>query len=111
MPRTIPNHIRAHRKRWRLSQRELATLIGLKCKDPVSGVERFVSKPSLHFALACSVLFMTPVAKLFPGLFAELTEDVLNECEILHDRISNQNGSDAREKRKLLNKLLGRSES
>jgi transcriptional regulator with XRE-family HTH domain len=106
MPRSIPNHIRSHRKRWRLSQRELAQLVGLKSREPVSRVERFLGKPSLKFALACEVLFDVSARKLFPGLFDDLTEDVLNECEILHDHISSKTGSDANEKRKLLNKLL-----
>jgi hypothetical protein len=85
-------------------------LLGFRSREPISRTERFLSKPNLHFALACEVVFDTPVRKLFPGLFAELSEDVLNECEILLDRISSKNGSDVREKRKLLKKLLNRSD-
>jgi transcriptional regulator with XRE-family HTH domain len=106
MPRSIPNHIRSHRKRWRLSQRELALLVGFKSREPISKAERFLGKPSLQFALACEIIFDVPVRKLFPGRFAELEEDVLNRCEVLHDAISSKTGSDAIEKRKLMNKLL-----
>ena len=110
MPRSIPNHIRSHRKRWRLSQKELATLAGFKSRDFISQIERFRVLPSLKFMLVCEIVFDTPVRKLFPGLFDDLAEDVLNACEILLDRIKSDNGSDATEKRKLLQKLLKRTE-
>ncbi len=60
--------------------------------------------------IVCEVIFDIPVKKLFPGLFDDLAEDVLNECEILLDRIKSDNGSDATEKRKLMLKLLQRAE-
>lgn len=81
-------------------------LVGLKSREPVSRAERFLGKPSLQFALACEVIFSMPVCKLFPGVVDDLTEDVMNECEILHDAISSKTGSDANEKRKLLKALL-----
>lgn len=84
-------------------------LVGLKSREPISRVERFLSEPSLKFALACEVIFGVSARELFPGLFDELSDDVLNECEILHDAISNKTGSDAVEKRKLLKLLLKRS--
>lgn len=110
MSRSIPNHIRSHRKRWRLSQKELAILTGFKSREFISQIERFLVQPSVRFMIACEVIFDTPVRKLFPGLFDGLTEDVLNECEILLDRISSEHGPDVGEKRKLLLKLLKRSE-
>lgn len=110
MPRSIPNHIRSHRKRWRLSQKELATLTGFKSREFISQIERFLIQPSVRFMIVCEVIFDTPVKKLFPGLFDDLAEDVLNECEILLNRINNDHGSDATEKRKLLSKLLKRTE-
>lgn len=110
MARPNLNHIRSNRKLWRLSQRELAVLSGFKSPLAVSRTERSLGKPTLNLALACEVMFKTPVSKLFPGLFAEITENVLNECEILHERIKSKDGSDIREKRKLLRKLLDRAE-
>lgn len=110
MPRSIPNHIRSHRKRWRLSQKELAILTGFKSREFISQIERFLIQPSVRFMIVCEVIFDIPVKKLFPGLFDDLAEDVLNECEILLDRIKSDNGSDATEKRKLMLKLLQRAE-
>lgn len=110
MARRPLNHIRSHRKRWRLSQHELALLVGFKNPEPISRAERAVGRQALTFALACEVIFDVPVAKLFPGLVAEITEDVLNECEVLHDRIKGKSGAADREKRKMLAKLLGRAE-
>lgn len=110
MPQSIPNHIRSHRKRWRLSQKELATLTGFKSREFISQIERFLIQPSVRFMIVCEIIFDIPVRKLFPGLFDDLAEDVLNECEILLDRISSERGPDAAEKRKLLSKLLSRSE-
>lgn len=110
MARPPLNHIRSHRKRWRLSQRELALLAGFRNPEPISRAERSVGRQTVKFALACEVIFGAPVSKLFPRLFAEVTEDVLNECEVLHDRIRSKSGSADREKRKMLARLLDRVE-
>jgi hypothetical protein len=84
--------------------------MSFKTPAPISRTERSLGRPTLNLALACEVIFGTPVRQLFPGLFAEIAEDVLNECEILHDRIKSKNGSDVREKRRLLKQLLDRAE-
>jgi transcriptional regulator with XRE-family HTH domain len=68
MSKTIPHLIRAHRKRLRLSQLELARLLGFRSRDPISRIETFASMPSAAFVFACEALFKTPAGTLFPGI-------------------------------------------
>lgn len=68
MSKTIPHLVRAHRKRLKLSQFELARLLGFRSRDPISRIESFASMPSAAFVFACEALFKTPARTLFPGI-------------------------------------------
>lgn len=111
MFKAIPNKLRAERKRWRLTQEELAYLAGLSTRDFLSDFERFKGKPSLEFVLACEVIFGKSARALFAGVFEQTLRNVLRRAGELHDAIINQTGSAAEEKRKLLESLIERGES
>jgi transcriptional regulator with XRE-family HTH domain len=109
MSKPIPNHLRARRKRWRLSQREFAFLVGSHTRERVSKSERFLRQPTLEFVLACEAVFAEPSWQLFPGLYARIEADVVERAAKLHETISKQAGIRAEQKRHFLRALLQRS--
>jgi transcriptional regulator with XRE-family HTH domain len=108
MFKAIPNKLRAERKRWRLTQKELAFLAGLSTRDFLSDFERFKGKPTVEFVLACEVIFGKSARTLFAGEFEQIVRNVRRRADELHDAIINQAGSGAEEKRKLLVSLIKR---
>src|ERR1700733_996381 len=63
--RTTQNHIRKHRKRTGLSQREISLLLGYKNQWQISRHERSEAIPPLLAALAYQVIFQVPLSIIF----------------------------------------------
>src|SRR4051812_26389174 len=78
-------YLRTHRRRWALTQGELAFLIGTKGNTIVSRIEDQKRSPSLAAAFICELVFATPLVDIFPGLVSEITEGVLERARILYD--------------------------
>jgi DNA-binding XRE family transcriptional regulator len=69
----LDNYLRAHRLRTRLTQHDVAQILGRESRAIVSHHERFESVPSLFVALSYQVLYRIPVSEIFSGL-AEMVE-------------------------------------
>jgi len=83
----MANHhcrLRKYRKSVHVSQRELASLIGLHSQGALSEIESGRKRPALEPALACAVTFGVPVEDLFPGLAAHVKQEVLARARRLH---------------------------
>src|SRR5438128_11820358 len=76
-----PCALRAYRRTWGLSQRELAEILGFASRTQVSRIEHGKRVPVLETALACSTLFGVSLDELFPQFVAEIEEK-------LHEKIS-----------------------
>jgi DNA-binding XRE family transcriptional regulator len=63
--RVTQNHIRKHRKKTGLSQREVSLLLGYRNQWQVSRHERSDTMPPLLAALAYEVIFQVPVSIIF----------------------------------------------
>jgi transcriptional regulator with XRE-family HTH domain len=74
--RTI-SYLRPLRRRWGLTQAELASLIGTRTHVAISRIEALKIYPSLAEAIACSIIFDTPPIELFPELYAKVYEFVI----------------------------------
>jgi len=74
--REIRYALRAHRRSVGLSQKEVATLLGLESAAHVSHIEHGTRDPSFATACACSVLFDAPFCELFPHTAKEAEEDL-----------------------------------
>jgi DNA-binding XRE family transcriptional regulator len=72
----MQNHLRAHRRRCGLSQRDLAQLVGYLGEWQISRHEQSGAMPPLHVALAYEAILEVPASKLFRGLYATITKDV-----------------------------------
>jgi transcriptional regulator with XRE-family HTH domain len=72
----LNNYLRAHRKRAGLTQREVAFLLGLKARGPVSELEKRRRVPLLRTAMTLEAIFGIPVSELFPGMRQAMNADV-----------------------------------
>jgi len=68
----LSNYLRTQRRRSRLSQDEIAFLMGTFCGTSVSRHERGSRIPSLEAAIAYECIFGQPVVDLFEGEAAKI---------------------------------------
>jgi transcriptional regulator with XRE-family HTH domain len=70
------NQLVLYRKRMRLSQKQVASILGLKNVSVLSNYERGISRPSLQRALGLEIVYRVPVAFLFPDLYEQTRERI-----------------------------------
>ena len=70
------NHIRRHRKKSGLSQREIAALLGYKNQWQISRHERSEAIPPLLAALAYQVIFQVPVSVIFAPMHGTVLKTI-----------------------------------
>ncbi len=107
MKKKLDCYLRPYRRRWGLTQKELAYLFGSK-SSTVSRVEHQKRQPSLTVAFACQIIFGTAPIELFPGLFAEIEEDVIARAYDLHERLQGNPSKAARIKLDFLEEVFAR---
>jgi transcriptional regulator with XRE-family HTH domain len=108
MPFLLPSYVRSHRKRWHLSQRELAFLLGLSSQAVISQHESLARLPQTKALLKYEVLFGEPIGELFPRLRAEAEGEVAEQVKALMARLEKRTDLPAARKLELLNKLIQR---
>lgn len=79
----LTNYLRTHRKRAGLTQRELAFLLGVRARGPVSEMEQRHRVPVLRTALTLEVIFGVPASELFAGMRESIAEEVDQRFEKL----------------------------
>src|SRR5713101_7646270 len=77
----LNNYLRAHRKRAGLTQREVAFLLGLKARGPISELEKRHRLPLLRTALALEIIFGVSAGELFGGVLQSVHTDVERRIE------------------------------
>ena len=87
MDQRLISYLRPLRRRWGLTQAELAFLIGTKTHAAVSRMEALKSYPYLAQAFACSHVFDIPLPELFPELDGKAYEFVLKQAEELYEKL------------------------
>lgn len=102
------NYLSLHRKRWALSQRELALLLGHASRSVISRLELGQGQPSLPFAIRCEAIFGVRVAELFPDLFEEHHDAVMRQAVHLDRDIQGRTDPSSERKRALLLEIVGR---
>ena len=103
------NYLALHRKRWALSQRDLALLLGHASRSVVSRLELGHGRPSLTFAIRCEAVFGVGVAELFPDLYEENRELVMRRAADLDRRLHGHGGVVADRQRRLLREMVERT--
>jgi len=109
MKQRMPCYLRTHRRIWGLTQRELASLLGLTSGTQVSRLEKSKRTPVLRVAIACQVLFGIPPAVLFPHVYAEVEEQVMARIYRFYQGIEHSSTSAGQRKRELCEVALKRA--
>ena len=102
-------YLRAYRRRWGLSQSELAILIGFNDRGMISRIERQMRRPSLSTAIACRILFGMHAIEIFPAFFADVEEAVLERVQALYDDLQGSRSRMTPAKLDFLEEVLARA--
>ena len=90
---TPRNHLRTHRYRSGLSQRELGLLLDRE-QEEVSRHERATTMPSLIAGLCYQAVFRVPVSDLFPGIQAHVTQMIESKLAVLENELEQRSARD-----------------
>lgn len=112
MKEKIPiNYVRTYRRRWALTQKDLANLTGIECRSGVSRIEQGERLPSLEIAFALEVLFGTAPKTMFPHSYADVEETVMQRASVLHKGLIQSTSPRQKRKCDLLEDALSRATS
>ncbi len=78
----IANKLWIARKRAGYPQKVVAALLGNRCLSIISEYEQGRKLPSLRTALKLELIYRTPLAELYPDLYAELAAE-LPACDAI----------------------------
>jgi transcriptional regulator with XRE-family HTH domain len=109
MKKKLANYLRPYRRRWGLTQHELAYLLGCKSGAVVSRLEGRKREPSLRIAVACFIVFGSPAAELFPHIATEVDEAVMARVWDLYDRLQGDPSRTTRTKLDILEDAIARA--
>ncbi|MBS1983504.1 MAG: helix-turn-helix transcriptional regulator [Bdellovibrionales bacterium] len=105
-----PTYLRTHRKRWGLSQRELASLLG-QSVSLISRFERLSREPTVHALIGAEFAFGEPARRLFPGLYSTVEAAVTLRAIDFAERLAEQSSPIALVQRELLEEIARRAAS
>lgn len=100
--------VRANRRRWGLTQPELALLIGLTSSTAVSRIERSQRTPAAPTLIACCIVFGVVTPDLFPSLHAEIEATVAEAAKMLLAQLDGRTDKQSVRKRQLLEAMVTR---
>lgn len=111
MKKKLDCYLRVYRRRWGLSQDELATLLGYKTGAVISRLERDGRQPSLEVAYALEIIFGTAPIELFPGLHAKVKKAVIARMRDLYDELQGDSSKANRIKLDFFEEVFARKQS
>ena len=111
MKKKLDCYLRPYRRRWGLTQDELAALLGCKTGAVISRLERNDRQPSLEAAYAFDVIFGTDPIELFPGLHAKVKKNVIARARDLYDALQGDSSKTARLKLDFFEDVFARAQS
>lgn len=102
-------YLRTQRRTWGLTQRELASLIGLTSGAHISRIEHGKRAPTVEVAFACQVIFGIPPSAMFPQAYALVEEKVMRNIYRFHLQLGNATDLSGMRKRELCAQILKRA--
>ena len=78
-------YLKPYRRRWDLTQTELAKLLGYEAGAVVSRFERGLRDPSLENAYALEIILGVPSAELFSSLYERVKREVIARARARYD--------------------------
>ena len=100
--------VRSHRRKWGLTQVELARLVGLSSRSAVSRIERAERVPTTATIIACGIIFGLATSDLFPSLHEEIEEIVRLAIASLQEELMDKPDKVSERKRALLTQVRER---
>ena len=108
--RRFHNYISAQRRRWGLTQKELAFLLGYKSASIVSRLERQKHRPVYRISRSLTIIFGVTPMELFPALSDDIEQSVVDRIRALHEKVKDDQSQTTKEKRELLKDAIERAE-
>ena len=82
-PQPLQNYLRTFRRRFGLSQKEMAALLGGKSGTKISRYESFGRLPNVNAIWAYEVIFNEAACELFAGRYTEVRTAVRSHAQTL----------------------------
>jgi transcriptional regulator with XRE-family HTH domain len=105
--RRIYCYLRGHRRKWSLTQRDLAFLIG-SYRARISNVERGKAQPKASELLGYSLIFDCTPQSIFPGYAENVLDRIEAHARQLSLRIDHDKSPEAERKNELIENLRNR---
>lgn len=102
-------YLETHRRRWGLSQEELASLLGQRSSSAVSRCETLQRIPNLRIALQLELIFGVTPQDLFPALYRDAEDAVMRQAKTLHETLEGRTDAKSQEKLALLSLIIERA--
>ncbi len=104
------NSVRTQRLRWGLSSKDLSALIG---RDPtkISRLEKRMESLTGRTVLALMIVFGVPARTLFPGMYEQIEETVMERAAHLYKVLERRNDAQSVKRRELLTDMMRRATS
>lgn len=109
MSSSIHSYIRTHRRKWALTQKELAFLLGRKSSAHISKLEQAKRSPTVDVILACKILFGVSSGQLLPKLYEEVENEVMARAAELYEKLEGKQSRSAARKKEFLSEVLKRA--
>ena len=106
-----PSYLRTHRKRWELTQPELAAVIGGRSAATISKYEKILRRPSVDALIAAEFIFGEPARRLFPALYASIELKVTKRAVRFAEALAGRKDKKSLVKRQLLEEIAIRAAS
>jgi len=87
MASKLPQYLRTYRRRFGLTQKEMAHLLGCKSEAKVSRYENSGRLPPLKTALMYEAIFGVPVSKLFAGIYSQVEKETAKHAKTLMQKL------------------------
>jgi transcriptional regulator with XRE-family HTH domain len=110
MAQPLPSYLRSERRKWALTQRELAELLGDISPSVISKYETLVRTPSAETMLGLQVVFGVEPHTLFPALSDVMRRAVIVKAVALGERLADKQDARSLRKRRLLDDMISRSQ-
>jgi len=108
MRRRTYSYIRANRRRWGLSQAELALLLGLSGAQAVSHIELAKRAPNARAIIGCTLIFGMPAPELLPTFHRDVEDGIVVAAQALIATLGDCADRRSQLVRSLLDDLLAR---
>jgi transcriptional regulator with XRE-family HTH domain len=105
----LDTYLRTYRLRSALTQREIASLLGLKSGTHISRLEKGKRQPSHLAIVALTYFFDLPLEQLFPALSNDIQDDVVRHAYDLYIELQGKPSKTTKAKLDFLEAMLSRA--